>query len=1092
MRTRWARIGGAVVAMGLAGAWCGITPLPAQAYFGKNQVQFRHFDWQVLETDHFLIHYYPSERTAAVDAARMAERAYNRLSRILAHEFREKKPIMVFASRADFGQNNVTGDLGEGTGGVTEPLRDRMLLFFTGDYRSFEHVLTHEMVHEFQFDVFQRGRGAGGAISSLTQINPPLWFMEGMAEYLSIGPDDPQTATIIRDAALNGHLPTIRQMTERPDLFFPYRYGEAFWAYIGERWGDETVGAILANTPSMGVEHAFKRETGRSLDDLGDEWREAMQVKHLPQIAQLERPRRFAQPLLTERRSGGQVFLAPALSPDGKYIAFLSNGSFLRGQVFIDLWLGDARTGKRLARLVKSTFDPNYEELQLIYSQSAFSPDSKRLAFTALGEGTEYLYVLDVERRKRIAQIKLPLDGVTGPSWSPDGRRIVFSGNHGGITDLYMVNADGTDFRQLTNDKYGDIQPQWSPDGSTIAFATDRGDGADLDLLRFPKLRIALYHVGDGTIDVLPGQAGLNINPAWAPDSRSIAYVSDRTGIQNLFLYDLATREHYQLTHVVGGVLALTGVSPAITWARGTDRLAFTYYESGDYAVWAVDKPRLLAREPFRAAPAAQIAQHQPPADRTTTATTTGTATDTTSTGEATAAPASGDSASTAAPGSGSFYRTAAGFRPSSEPPGSEEAAAAQAPLSVAALLDSGELALPDTTRFKKYAYHIRFSPDYVARPTVGYARDNFGNGVFGGTAIVLSDMVGNNQLAFAGAINGRISEAQVFAGYTNLSRRFQYTTGIFQAPYYFGNGYSLIPTNDGKYTETQVITRYIQREAYGTAIYPFNRFRRAEVGLNYVNLERTDLVFTRTLDQSLTLATPYDEDQQSSRTVNFVQPSVAYVFDNVLWGLTAPIYGQRYRFQVTPTVGNYRWMGYLADYRRYDPILFNYLTVATRVTADVSVGRDADTLRKYLGYSDILPGYERNTFISNEQNCTDTSPSGLWRCSPLLGSRLVYAGAELRFPLLRGGTIGGVIPLPPIEGAIFYDVGAAWFTGQRMVWHRMRVTDPANVRGLLTSHGYSLRVNLFNYVILRWDYAIPSEAPNKHGYWQFSLYPPF
>ena len=103
-----------------------------------------------------------------------------------------------------------------------------------------------------------------------------------------------------------------------------------------------------------------------------------------------------------------------------------------------------------------------------------------------------------------------------------------------------------------------------------------------------------------------------------------------------------------------------------------------------------------------------------------------------------------------------------------------------------------------------------------------------------------------------------------------------------------------------------------------------------------------------------------------------------------------------------------------------------------------------------------------------------------------------MYAGAELRFPLLRTGTIGGVIPLPPIEGAIFYDVGAAWFTGQRMVWHRMRVTDPANVRGLLTSHGYSLRVNLFNYVILRWDYAIPSEAPNKHGYWQFSLYPPF
>jgi hypothetical protein len=1075
MTRRWVRIGGAAAAMAVMGSLVSANPLRAQSYFGKNQVQYRHFDWQVIETEHFLVHYYPSERTAAVDAARMAERAYNRLSRILGHEFREKKPIMVFASRADFGQNNVTGDLGEGTGGVTEPLRDRMLLPFTGDYRSFEHVLTHEMVHEFQFDIFQRGRGAGGAISSLTQVNPPLWFMEGMAEYLSIGPDDPNTATIIRDAALNGHLPTIEQMTNRPDLYFPYRYGESFWAYIAQQWGDEIVGTILGDAPTMGIGQAFRHETGKSLEDLGDEWRDAMQVRHLPQIAQLERPRKFAEAMLTKRRSGGEVFLAPALSPDGKYIAFLSNGSFLRGQVFIDLWLADAHTGKRLARLVKSTFDPNYEELQLIYSQSSFSPDGKRLAFTALGEGTEYLYILDVERRKRIAQIKLPLDGVTGPTWSPDGERLVFSGDRGGITDLYMIDADGTHLRQLTDDKYGDIQPQWSPDGTMIAFATDRGAGTDVSLLRFPKMRIAIYHVSDGTIEVLPDQAGLNINPMWSPDTKSIAYVSDRTGIQNLFLYDLASHQHYQLTRVMGGVTALTEASPAISWARHTNRLAFTYYENGDYSIWSIDNPQRLKREPFRGAPATVVAQQR-------------------SDSVAVGSVADADTGSPPHDG-GSFYRTPSGFRPSNQTPEPTEAASDKAPISVAALLDSGELTLPDTSRFKRYKYHIRFSPDYVARPTVGYARDNFGSGVFGGTAIVLSDMVGNNQLAFAGAVNGRISEAQVFAAYTNLSRRFQYTTGIYQTPYYFGNGYSLVQdlaSSDQHYDETQVITRYIQRQAFGTAIYPFNRFTRSELGLSYTNLDRTDLIFTRQIDRSLSSATQYKEDELNSRTVNFLSPMLAYVSDNVLWGLTAPISGRRYRFQVSPTIGNYQWMSYLADYRRYDPILFNYLTLATRVTADISVGRDADTVTKYLGYSDIIPGYDRNTFISTDQNCSGTSPAELSRCSPLLGSRLVYGGAELRFPLLRGGSIGGVVPLPPIEGAVFYDVAGAWFGGQNMVWHRMRPTDPANARGLLTSHGYSLRINLFNYVILRWDYAIPSEAPRKGGFWQFSLYPPF
>ena len=163
----------------------------------------------------------------------MAEREYARLSRLLNHEFIEKKPILLFASRADFGQNNVTGDLGEGVGGVTEATRDRILLPFTGDLRSFEHVLAHEMTHAFQYDVFGHGH-AGAGLRRLAAVDPPLWFMEGMAEYLSLGPDHPLTAAVMRDAVVNGHMPTLDQMTRSPDRYFPYRYGEALWAL---HWG---------------------------------------------------------------------------------------------------------------------------------------------------------------------------------------------------------------------------------------------------------------------------------------------------------------------------------------------------------------------------------------------------------------------------------------------------------------------------------------------------------------------------------------------------------------------------------------------------------------------------------------------------------------------------------------------------------------------------------------------------------------------------------------------------------------------------------------------------------------------------------------
>ncbi|HEY5218575.1 MAG TPA: basic secretory protein-like protein, partial [Gemmatimonadaceae bacterium] len=302
----------ALAALALCAAFA--QPLRAQDYFGQNQVQYTHFEWHLLETEHFLIYYYPAERVATMDAARMAERDYARLSRILDHKFIEKKPIVLFASRTDFAQNNVTGDLGEATGGVTEALRHRMLLNFTGDYRSFEHVLTHEMVHAFQYDVFARGH-AGNGLETLAQVNPPLWFAEGMAEYLSLGPTTSSTDMWMRDAALNGTIPTIDEMTDDPDKYFPYRYGHSLWAYIGQRWGDDAIGQILRDTPSLGVEKAIKRETGDSYDELGEEWKEYLQRRYLPAIAELSRVRDVAKPLLNPKQSGGDVFLAPALSP---------------------------------------------------------------------------------------------------------------------------------------------------------------------------------------------------------------------------------------------------------------------------------------------------------------------------------------------------------------------------------------------------------------------------------------------------------------------------------------------------------------------------------------------------------------------------------------------------------------------------------------------------------------------------------------------------------------------------------------------------------------------------------------------------------
>ena len=1103
-------------AAALAASVLGAARLEAQTYFGQNQVQYDRFKWTVLETEHFLVHYYPQERVAAMDASRMAERAYARLSRLLNHQFREKKPLILYSSRGDFGQNNVTGDLGEGTGGVTEALRHRMLLPFTGDYRSFEHVLAHEMVHAFQYDIFARGR-AGAGLQTLAQVDPPLWFMEGMAEYLAGGPNHILTQAWVRDAALNGHLPSLEQMTLRPDQFFPYRYGEAFWEYVGNRWGDEIIGEVLNSAPNVGIERAFKRETGLSLEDLSDEWREAMQTKHLPQVASLDRARKFSQPLLNERKSGGSLFLAPSLSSDGKHIAFVSLGSFLRGQVFPDLWLGDGETGKRLKRLVKSTTDPNFEELRLLYSQSAFSPDGKTLAFTAQREGRDVLYLLDVQHRKTTFRFKVGLEGVTGPSWSPDGRQLVFSGSNGGITDLYVVDNNGRNLRRLTNDRHSDVQPQWSPDGKTIAFASDRGPQTDFDDLRFSRWQISLYDMESGRIRVIPAQSGQNLNPMWAPDGKSIAFVSDRTGIPNIFIYDLEKKNHYQVTNVVGAVLAVTEYSPVITWARQADRLAFGYYENGEYTVWSVNNPRRLMKEPYRdsTAKASVVAQGLPrldsasvrAADERVPAVTNSSATpsslppippvvaqrDTSRRDTSVFAPRSTANRDSVARDL-SIYRGAAGIRASADLPSGPERA--ETVVSVAQLLDSAALALPDTTTFKRYGYKIGFQPEYISRPTIGYTQDNFGRGVFGGTTIILSDLLGDHRLAFAAQVNGRITEAYLLSAFTSMGQRMQYTVGALQQPQFYLTGQRDGFDARGNYFISQSITRFITRQAFWIGAYPLNRFTRVEFGGSFNVVDRSSQVYTqyyRAGDGAPIEFDPGTIIQQ--RGLVYGAPYLAYVSDNTLFGYTGPIAGRRYRFQVEPALGSYRWIEYQGDYRRYYPILFNFLTLAARAQTSISVGRDEEVLEKYIGRPEFVRGYDREEYGRSCIPGTAASPEQRRGCSAIefLGSRVAFANAELRFPLVRRFDLGLLpISLPPVDGLVFYDVGLAWSSGQKVVSRSNPDADVTTTRAPLRSWGVGIRLNLFGFALLRWDYSIPLDRPGGKGYWTWTLGPSF
>src|SRR6267154_5819586 len=409
-------------------------PAPSSAqYFGQNKVQYKNFHWSVLKTEHFDVHYYTGEEEAVQNAAVMAERGYRRLSRVLAHQIKAKIPLVLYASHTDFEQTNITPELlGVGTGGVTEFLKRRVFLPFTGSYAELDHVLTHELVHAFQVDILFGDRQSivGNPFSS----SPPGWFMEGMAEYLSIAEIDNNTKMWLRDSSLEGYLIPIRVLDYVGDIRV-YRFGQSIFQFIADTYGIRKIGEVLKRTRRMGsVDRALESATGLSVDVLSKKWMEAVRKEYRPQSAEHDKPDQIASRLTEAERDQSNFNVAPSVSPSGTQMVFISDRS-----MYNDVYLASALNGKIFKKLVEGERTGSFETLRFFNTAIAWSADGNRIAL-ATDEGPD-----------------------------TDLKRLIF-----GKLSISILDVSSGTVTVLPNQKGTNISPQWGPGGSSIVFVSDR------------------------------------------------------------------------------------------------------------------------------------------------------------------------------------------------------------------------------------------------------------------------------------------------------------------------------------------------------------------------------------------------------------------------------------------------------------------------------------------------------------------------------------------------------------------------------------------------------------------------------------------
>ncbi|HLN20627.1 MAG TPA: hypothetical protein VK213_06035 [Bacteroidales bacterium] len=549
-------------------------------YFGRNKPGYKRFNFDVVQTPHFEIYHYLKNDTLVNSVSQWAERWYNIHQKMFRDTFNLKNPIILYSNLADFQQTNAVSELmGAGTGGVTESMKNRVIIPVAPTIAQTDHVLGHELVHAFQYHMFLKDKTS----REFNINNVPLWMIEGMAEYLSKGSIDPHTAMVMRDALLSNDFPTIKKLSTE-SKYFPYTYGQAFWAMIVKTWGDRMMIPLLRNTAMFGFQRAA--DSLLKVDDktLSGMWRSATDLHYGKYLT--AKADSVAGVKLISTNNAGEMNISPSLSPDGKYIAFFSEKDLFT----LDLYLADAKTGKILKKLSSVVRNDEIDDFNFIESAGTWSPDGRKFAFAVFSKGRNKMAILDVNKGRMTEEFDLPgLPAFSGPAWSPDGKKIAVSGLVDGVSDIYLYDLQSREVEKLTNDFTGDLHPSWSSDGRLLVFSKE--NVAEGDNVRNYTFNIAIMDMESRSVETLDVfRRSFNMNPVFSTGDKSIYFLSDADGFRNMYRYDRDTRKVFRMTKYMTGVSGITDYSPALSIARNPDRLAYDYFLKDAYHIYLADE----------------------------------------------------------------------------------------------------------------------------------------------------------------------------------------------------------------------------------------------------------------------------------------------------------------------------------------------------------------------------------------------------------------------------------------------------------------------------------------------------------------------
>ncbi len=907
-------------------------------YFGQNKVKYKRFNFKVVESKTYETYHYLDNDSLIIGFVKDAEKWRKRHGYIFKDTFNYKVPIILYSNHADFQQTSVVGGLiGTSTGGVTEGLKNRVTMPLTPSFTQNDHVLGHELVHAHQYNMIK----ATDSLSFENLGNIPLWMTEGLAEYMSIGSTDEHTAMWMRDAIAYKYFPAIKDLQE--SRYFPYRFGHAFWAFVGGTFGDDQIEPLYIETAKFGVKEAFKRQLGMPIDTFSTRWKTTTENYYNPLIK--ERVLDGIGKKLIDEKNGGRLNISPAISPDGKYFIFFSEKNLFS----IDLFLADAKTGKVIRKLSTKTKDSHLDDIDGFESAGTWSPDSKNYAFISFSEGRKKMIIADVLSNKIIDEFFIKnIPSFDNLDWSTDGSKILFTGLVNGLSDLYFIDLKTKEITKLTDDHFAQIQGKWSKDGNQIIFVTDKTNQDSNLPSHF--MSIAALDVATHQSQLLPlFSHSNNLNPIYSKSGKSIYFLSDREGFRDIYEYNFDSGKIVQLTKFVTGISGITHYAPAISVSNNDDIL-YSLYQNSNYNIYQINRDEITDSK--------EVAKEE-------------------------------------------VNHTAALLPSMNLAPKFVDEHLSKENI----VAETGKMTQePYKPKFK--LDYISSGGVGVSSGRYGTGMSGGVNMLFGDmlndNQLYVGAMLNGELQDFGGQVAYLNSKSRY--GWGGGLSHFPYRYVNYSLAYGTINDQN--GNTHNSIVETYYIYRMFQEQASVFSFYPFSKVNRIEASTSsgYYSF-RLDK-YINYYDENGYYLLDYDQERNLDAGDSFfIQDiNVAYVGDDSSFGMASPMKGYRYRFEVQQSIGKINTTSLTEDFRLYQ--FLKPISLAGRILHYSRLGKDADNPLMppiYLGYETLMRGY---TYNALNESTSGITPNDLLGSKMLVGSfevRLPFTGPE-RLAAIKSG----------------------------------------------------------------------------------------